>query len=148
MLGRAMGLDVGNARIGIALSDPLQTIASPFSTIKNDGTALAEILKIIKEKNVIDIAVGLPLMLTGEIGEQASLTLAFVKKLEEKLKVATLENIAIHQIDERYTSAAAENVLVGSKLKNKALRSATDRIAASLILETYLQKKAYISSSR
>ena len=132
---RLMALDVGDVRIGIALSDPLGISAQPFKTIEAK-TAASELADISKEYNVYKIIVGLPLQLNGEIGEQAKSVLAFVDKLRASV------GLEIETLDERMSSKAAERVVIDSKLKGKQRHQAVDKVAAAIILEQYLNTQA------
>jgi putative Holliday junction resolvase len=134
-MGRIMGIDYGLKRIGIAMTDILQIIASPFDVIKSvDFKKNAEtILSIAGGNDVSELVVGLPINMDGSEGEMAEI----VKKFVEKIKF--LSNIKIETIDERLTTAQAERTLIEeadvSRGKQKALK---DKIAASFILQTYL----------
>lgn len=139
---RLMGLDVGDVRIGVALTDPAGILAMPHSNINASGNrAINEIIQLVRDKQVSQIVIGLPLELSGQVGTQAKK----VQEFSEKLKIALsnnslLNDIKIHYVDERLTSAQAERVVAGSGLKNKDRRQALDKIAATLILETHISR--------
>lgn len=137
-----MGLDVGDVRIGVALTDPTCTLAMPHSNINASGNrAINEIIQLAREKQVSQIVIGLPLELSGKVGPQAKKVQEFSEKLKTALSNDSLLNsVKIHYVDERLTSAQAERVVSGSGLKNKDRRQALDKIAAALILETHLSR--------
>jgi len=134
---RVIGLDVGTKRIGVALSDPLLITSQPFSTIdrKPEKDALEKIASIIKEYSVEKIVVGLPLMMNGDFGPQAEDCSEFAKKLEQKT------NINVIFVDERLTSYQAEEILKEQNVKYTKNKGKVDMIAASIILQEYLDTK-------
>ena len=136
--GRIIGLDVGEARTGVALSDPLGMIASPFETIQvKSARADAEAVKAIaEEQGAIRIVVGLPLNMEGEVGPQAEKVLAFVEVLKEAV------GIEVVTIDERFSTAAAERSLRESGVKGKRRKQVVDQVAAQQILQLYLDREA------
>ena len=141
---RYLALDVGDARIGVALSDESGMFAHPHSTVTRSGKkTAAEIAALTKETAVSGIVVGVPFELDGTFGEQAEKVDVFVAQLQkELLKDDELAKVDIHFIDERLTTSLAERIVVGTKLKNADKRAALDRVSASLILETFLSQQA------
>ena len=134
-----MALDVGDKRIGVALTDPLKIIASPHCSIDRDKeSAYLKIFKIAQEYQCELIIVGMPVELSGKVGPQAKKTKNFIKKLNKSLKEKNY-NCEIKQWDERFSSVEAERSLIGSKLLNKDRANARDRASASLILQSYLE---------
>lgn len=133
---RKMGVDYGDKRIGIALTDALCIISSPFEVYKNIGEedALNHLNEIIKEYNVDEVAMGLPLNMDGTEGERALIHKAFGQKLEQ------LSNVKVHFIDERLTSAEAEDILIASGVRREKRKELIDKIAAQIILQTYINK--------
>lgn len=129
-----MALDVGNKRIGVALSDELQMLAQPLYTIhrKGLGKDLEEILNIINEKNVVEIVVGLPKNMDGSIGFQGEKTQKFADVLKEKV------SIPVVMWDERLTTLSARNIMIENNVKQKDKKNLVDTVAAVVILETYL----------
>lgn len=150
---RAMGLDVGDVRIGIAVSDPLRIISQPYGVIERKNRYHIRIIEQVIAHNIADIIVGLPLTLNGKMEEQAIKTISFCRKLERLLdetfagrteiaatqELTTLTRPKIRLIDERYTTAQAERTIQGERFKNKERKEAVDKISASLILENFLQ---------
>lgn len=135
--GRVMALDIGGKRIGVAMSDTLRLLASPHSTIKAQPqpAALARIAALVTQNEVVELVVGLPLTLSGQIGPQAELVKRFVAELEQSVQVP------IHLFDERLTSAEAERVMIDMGLKPDQRRARIDEMAASIILRDYLESR-------
>ncbi len=128
-----MCIDHGETRIGIALSDPLQIISSPYKVIPNtNDNTFAEIKKIIEKENIGKIVVGLPLNLNGEDTIRTGEVREFVKKLKK--------NISIPVIfwDERYSTVEANEILKKKDYSIKESKSVIDKVAASIILRDYL----------
>jgi putative Holliday junction resolvase len=132
--GRVMALDVGERRIGVAISDPTRLLATPHSTLHAQPrtVALARIAQLVRENEVAEIVVGLPLTLSGEVGPQAKLVLAFVDDLRGTL------DLPLHTFDERLTSVEAERVMSELGLKPEQRKARIDQVAASLILQDFL----------
>ncbi|CCJ34632.1 Holliday junction resolvase RuvX [Caloramator australicus] len=133
---RILGLDIGEKRIGIALSDPLGWIAQSLKTlerksIKND---VEEIIKIINDYQVEKVVVGLPKNMNGTLGESGQKVMNFCEKLLEKI------NIELIYEDERLTTMAAEKVLIDADLSRKKRKGVIDSLAATFILQTYLDR--------
>ena len=137
--GRIIGLDVGEARTGVALTDPLGIIASPFGTIQvKSPRADAEAVKTIaEEQGAVRIVVGVPLNMEGEVGPQAEKVLAFVEVLKETVGVEVVT------IDERFSTAAANRSLRESGVKSKRRKQVVDQVAAQQILQLYLDREAH-----
>ena len=134
---RKMGVDYGDKRIGIALTDSLCIISSPFEVYKNIGEedALKHLNSIIKEYDVDEVAMGLPNNMDGTEGERALLHRQFGEKLER------LSNVKVHFIDERLTSAEAEDILISSGVRREKRKELIDKIAAQIILQTFINLK-------
>ena len=134
---RIMGIDFGEKRIGIALSDPLLIFAYPFTTLQNDLTFMNNLSKIIREKNIAKVILGLP---SSKFKSSAELS----KKVQKlKLEIEFKFKIEVILWDEEYTSAIAktrviESVTKKSKRKNKDL---LDKHSAAIILQEYLDSK-------
>ena len=138
-----MGLDVGTRRIGVALSDTLAMIAQPFSTLRagpGGGMPLAEIRSIVEDRDVEVIVVGLPLRMDGTHGPAAETATVVAKELEADLGVEVVLE------DERLTSVEAERLLVEAGVRRQNRKGATDRVAAALILQSYLDRRALETS--
>ena len=129
---RIMGLDMGDSRIGVALSDPLGIMASPLTIIsrKDEEADIKAIIEIIEQKEVRHIIIGLPLSMDGSLGKQAEKVQAFAEVLGQRI------NIPIEFIDERLSTVAAKRIVQGVRKTNKETRY--DAAAAALILQCYL----------
>lgn len=143
---RVLGIDFGERRIGIALSDPTWTIASPFGTLtrrKGKRPPWAELMRIVTEQEVGEIVIGLPLDLAGEEGEWAAETRQFGEQLGRRTA------LPIHWVDERMTSVRAERAIrsLGLKRSAREQKERVDAAAAALILELYLRSCRPRSSS-
>ena len=138
---RYMGIDFGDARVGIALSDPLGMMAQGYGTLKNDGTdkLFSDIQDIIKEKEVTTIVVGLPKNMDGTEGFRSEATKVFA----EKLKAYTDAEIVFS--DERLTTVSAHGFLSEMNVRGKKRKGAVDTLSAALILETYMRKTGSFS---
>jgi putative Holliday junction resolvase len=129
-----MALDIGERRIGVALSDPSQTVASPLAVldamrIRKDP---AELTRLIEDYDVCRVVVGLPLSLDGSEGPQAGHVRATVGRLAQFLPPN------IEYFDERYSSSEAKRALTGSGVSAREQRGMVDSIAAALFLQGYL----------
>ena len=133
---RLMGIDFGDARVGIALSDPLGIMAQGHGTLKNDGTEqlYKDILSIIQEKEVTKIVIGLPKNMDNSEGFRSQAT----KEFAEKLKTYTDAEIVFS--DERLTTVSAHGFLSEMNVRGKKRKGAVDTLSAALILETYMKK--------
>lgn len=131
---RSLGLDVGDKRIGIAVSDPDQILASPLATISrdDDDKAIDAILELVSKHGAQKIVVGLPYSLGGDIGIQANKVMSFVAKLSKRTKVD------IETRDERLSTVAAQRLLADARVRGRAAKSRRDAAAAAFILQGYL----------
>ncbi len=136
---RYLGLDLGSKTLGIAISDTTLTIANVLTTLNFESDNYDSILKplenIIKENEIQKLILGYPLNMDGSIGERAEITLNFKKKLENKFKLEVVLQ------DERLTSVISNQVLISADLSRKKRKKKVDGIAASLILQSYLDKE-------
>jgi putative holliday junction resolvase len=137
---RVLGLDIGDKRIGVAVSDPLGMLARPLLVLDNQGdeAAIQAILKIVEENQAERIIIGLPLAPDGGLGLQA----VKIKDLAEKLKLKT--KVPLEYRDERGSTSEAKNILgMQGKLKKGGFekKGAYDAIAAAVILQGYLNEK-------
>lgn len=134
---RIMCLDYGDVRIGIAFSDLLQTIASPYDTYtrKSLQQDLDYFAKLCEEKEVEKIVIGIAINMDGTEGERVVLTKQFGEYLKNRV------NLPIIYIDERLSSVEAEEVLQEAGVKAINRKGLIDKIAASLILQNYLNSK-------
>lgn len=132
--GRVMALDVGGRRIGVALSDTMRVLASPLTTLRAEPRArvLAELAKLVRDYEVSVVVVGLPLTLSGEIGPQAKLVQLFAEELERAI------DMPVRLFDERLTTVAAERMMLDLGLKPEQRKARIDEVAASIILQDFL----------
>jgi putative holliday junction resolvase len=131
-----MGLDIGDSRIGLALSDPMGILASPLMIINraDEPAAIQKIVDIIREKEVGKVIAGLPLNMDGSRGNQAEKTASFVAALSRHLTVP------IEYRDERLSTVNARELIQKVRKTNRATRY--DAAAAALILQSYLEESA------
>ena len=136
-MGRWLGLDVGERRIGVALSDPLGWTASPLPPVERIGWKkdLARIRALLEDRGVACVVVGLPIRMDGTAGERAERTLEFIKRLQATTKVPVVT------WDERLTTKEAERRMVEDDVRRERRREVIDGIAASLILQGYLDHR-------
>jgi len=130
---RTLGLDVGDKRIGIAISDPHGRIAVPVRTYQRRGAGdIATLIELAGREDVQRIVVGLPYSLDGTIGPQARLSERFAAQLRA---TGTIEVVLW---DERFTSREADLQMRAAGKRGKKAKAERDAVAASIILQTYL----------
>lgn len=129
---RIIGIDFGDVRVGLALSDPLQIISQPYKVIPNDESLFEKIREIVNSKNVGKIVLGLPLNLDGEDTFKTREVRKFAEILKKKI------NIPIILWDERYTTVEANEILKKMDYGIKESKDVIDKVAASIILKNYL----------
>jgi putative Holliday junction resolvase len=134
---RILGLDVGEKRIGLAISDPLGITAQGLGVLnrQDPATDLAQLLDLARQWRVQEIVVGLPRHLDGRLGEAAGEILELARSLEESLGVKVVT------WDERLTTVEAERVLLQADLSRRRRRKVVDQVAAVLILQGYLDSR-------
>jgi putative Holliday junction resolvase len=134
---RVLALDVGERRIGVALSDPLKMLATPLATVNrvNEPDDLREISRLVDDNEVSEIVVGLPLSMSGRKGDQARLVEKFSKVLAEAV------DVPIRLVDERLSSVQAERFISDSGGRPSENRARVDATAAAIILQAYLDSK-------
>ena len=133
---RVMALDVGRKKIGVAISDVLGISANPWGYIKGEGRkkAIGKIGELIREYDIGKVILGVPKNMDGSLGAQAQYCLDFAEDLRKML------NIEIDFIDERLSSAEAEKLLISAGVSREQRKKVNDKIAASIILQSFLQK--------
>lgn len=131
-----LGLDVGDTRIGVALSDELGVAAHPLCTLtrKNRKVDLIAISDLVSIHKVECVVIGLPISLDGSIGTQAEKVQKFAKRLEHVI------DIPIEFQDERFTTAEAEEILHELNKDAKAQKELIDEVSAVIILDDYLNR--------
>ena len=132
---RWLGLDYGDRRIGVALSDEFGWTAQGLEVIarKSEDLDFARIEQLVKEHAVEEIVVGLPKNMNGTIGPRGEICLAFAEALRERLK------LPVRLWDERLTTVSAERTLLEADVSRKKRKQVIDKMAASIILQTYLE---------
>jgi putative Holliday junction resolvase len=133
---RIMGLDVGDKTIGVAISDPLMITAQSLMTIRRTSVSkdIDAIRDIINEYNISKIVVGIPKNMNNTLGPQGEKVLSFVEKLKSRF------NLDIVIEDERLTTVQAEKMLIESDVKRKNRKKVIDKVAATYILQSYLDR--------
>ena len=130
---RILGLDIGSKRVGVALSDELGITAQPLETVKRAD--FDKVLGYIAEHQVTEVVVGLPLNMNGSEGPAAKEVIALVDSLKQKI------SIPIKLWDERLTTMAAEKELIRADVRRRERKKQIDKLAAQLILQSYLDSK-------
>lgn len=133
-----MGLDVGDKTVGVAISDPLFITAQPYETIKRTKAKfdIDRIEEIIKEKDISIVVVGLPKNMNNTIGPQSMKVMSFVDLIKKRI------DIEIVYEDERLTTVQSESVLIDMNVRRENRKTHIDKIAASFILQSYLDRRS------
>jgi putative Holliday junction resolvase len=131
---RILALDVGDVRIGVAISDLSQTIAQGLDSIirKNNKEDIKAIKNILDQYEVEKIVIGLPKTMSNEIGIQAEKVLNFTELIKKEI------GIPLITWDERFTTVVADRVLIDADLNRRRRKKVIDKVAATLILQGYL----------
>jgi putative Holliday junction resolvase len=135
-MSRVLGIDFGEKRLGLALSDESRTLASPLAVYerKDLQSDLRFLRDLILRYQITEIVLGLPLNMDGSLGPKAQQVLEFKRALEESLK------LPVHTFDERFTTAEAERALLEADMSRRQRKAKRDALAAVLILQGYLQQ--------
>ena len=133
MAGRILALDVGDVRIGVAVSDPTGTIAQPLEVYRRVGYGPDSryVAALCQRMDCESVLLGLPLNMDGSTGPQAQKVMDFGAVLEKA-------GLTVHYQDERLTTVTAEAVLIGSGVRREDRRRHVDKLAAAVILEQWL----------
>ena len=133
---RYLGMDLGSKTLGLAISDKLGIISSPYKLIryKDVDDLIKEVLLIIEKEEVDALVLGYPKNMNNTIGPAAERSLEF----KELLKQST--NKEIHLVDERLSTMEAERILISADVSRKKRKKIIDEVSASIILDTYLRK--------
>ncbi len=136
-MARALGIDFGEKRVGLALSDRSNLIASPYKTLQyiSENDLISEIKKIVIDKEIGVCVIGLPLSMKGEESDQT-------KKVRRFKNLLSILELPIIYEDERFSSIIAKNSLVLQNVKTGHNKSEIDRTAAAIILQQYLDKNS------
>lgn len=138
---RALGIDYGDARVGIAITDPLNITAQGLETIQRNGTdkiVLRRLDEILEEYEIDTFVIGMPYNMNGTKTERAEITEKFIHKLKCKYN-----KIKIETIDERLTTVAAHKTMNFLDVNKKKKRDIVDTISAVYILEMYINKNKW-----
>jgi len=134
---RYLGLDLGSKTLGMAISDRTGLIASSLKIVRHNEnyvSLIPEVKKIVEEYEVEEIVLGLPKNMNNTIGPKGELSFQFKKMLEEKL------NIKVNLEDERLTTKQATDILIMNDTSRKKRKQVIDSMAATIILQSYLDK--------
>lgn len=135
---RALGVDLGSKRIGLAVSDRSGTIASPLLVLRRSRSPrhdLSEIARIAREEEVEVVVVGLPLTMAGERGTAARAAVA------EADRLATVVSVPVEMHDERLTTVTAERAMIAADVRAPQRRQVVDKIAAAVMLQSWLDAR-------
>jgi putative holliday junction resolvase len=139
-MSRYLGVDYGTRRVGLAISDGLGLTARPLEVVARRDLE-AELRKIVDEYRVDGIVVGLPTGLRGDEGESAEGARELGKEIERIL------GVPVHYVDERFTSRMAESTLLESGMRRRERRETVDKVAAAIILQTFLDSNGDFGNS-
>jgi putative Holliday junction resolvase len=135
---RALGIDLGSKRIGVAVSDRSGTIATPLMVLARSGSRRADhrrIAELVAEEEAELVVVGLPLGLDGSVGRAARAAITEAEAL------ATVVGVPVETIDERRTTVTAHDVLMERGMRGEARRAVVDKVAAAVILQQWLDRR-------
>ncbi len=137
MVGRVLGLDLGEKTLGIAMSDLLGMIASPIEVFRFPSCEFDKPLNRVKyfveKENIKEIALGLPLHMSGDESDHSKMCREFKSAIEKELK-----GVKVTLIDERWTSVQSNRTLIEADVSRKKRKMVVDKMAAQIILDTYL----------
>ena len=136
-MGRILGIDFGTKRIGLAVTDPLQIFASPLMTVRNHEFE-SFIQEYAKTEPIDEFVIGYPVTLNNQPSKSVEYIDPFIKKLEK-----LFPEIPVNKVDERFTSGMALKTMIDGGVKKMVRRdkAMVDRISASIILQTFLDKR-------
>ncbi len=136
---RTLGIDYGESRVGVAISDPFGSIALGVCTLQVTGMndAVTKVCEVCKDKGAETIVVGMPLNMNGSIGEMAEKVEKFIEKLGKKI------DVSIVTYDERLSSAMVERTLLDADMSRAKRKGVIDKLAAQVILQGYLDRQAF-----
>lgn len=147
--GRRMGIDVGDARIGVAVSDPDCILATPVETVSGvtgrrdpDGADIDRLVELAERHDIVEIVIGMPLMLDGSFGSSAKKAAELGFRLARRLG----QSVAVHFADERMTTVMAQSRLHEVGVDVKAGRRIIDQAAAVEILQSWLDRRKMVLS--
>ena len=130
-----LGIDFGQARIGLAISDELRLLAHPLETIPANKDSAKRIAEVVRDRKIDKVVIGIPRHMSGAIGEAAKKALDFAAELRQKLPCA------VETWDERLTTVAANRALTAAGKKTRETRKFIDQVAAQMILQGFLDRE-------
>ena len=138
-MGRLIGIDYGAKRVGIAVTDPLQMIASPLDAVPTNDI-INFLKKYLAEELVDAFIIGMPKNTLNESTHATPLVVNF-----KKILTSNFPNTPIHEVDERFTSKMALNAMIegGSKKKDRQQKGNIDKISAAIILQSYMESRQF-----
>ncbi len=141
--GRRLALDVGRARIGVAVSDPDGILATPVETVRaaKDGSDLRRIAQLVADYEPVEIVIGMPRTLRGELGASAKMAEGFARRLAGVLGAASTTPPRVCFFDERFTTVTAQRALRENGVRAKEQRAVIDQAAAVAILQGWLDER-------
>ncbi|KAA9395149.1 Holliday junction resolvase RuvX [Kocuria coralli] len=138
--GRRMGIDVGQVRVGVALTDPDAILATPLTTLQRDLKKHFDVkiaANLVSEHEVVEVAVGLPLAMSGEYTDSTRAALDWARRLARRLEAKGRE-VPIRMVDERWTSVQSHRLLLEAGVSRREHKDKVDQQAAVTILESAL----------
>jgi putative Holliday junction resolvase len=135
-MGRVLGIDHGDVRIGIALSDPTEFLASPLCVLDSTKAGLDQIVALIAKHEVEKVVIGLPRNMDGSYGSATEKVRRFIEKLKKKI------DIPVFEWDERLSTVSAHHALREAGFDGKQRKGLVDKVAAQIILQNYLDAQA------
>jgi len=142
---RSLGLDKGDRKTGVAICDSAEIMAIPLTVIEhnNEDATVADIVKLAEQYEIERIVIGLPISLNGTLGKQAEKVIAFTEKLSLCAEQSSLAHIEIKAWDERFSTVAAEKLMMESGARRNKRKKHRDAMAATLILQGFLDSLKY-----
>ncbi len=137
---RALGIDLGSKRIGVATSDRSGTIATPLTVLQRSGSRLGDyqsIAALVIEHEIQCVVIGLPFNMSGSIGAAAQ------SAIDEANAMAKVLTVPVYTYDERLTTVTADNILMEQKMKAQARRRVVDKVAAAVMLQSWLDHRQH-----
>ena len=139
---RIMALDVGDRRIGVAISDELEIVASPREVLRRNGQELNAIERLVHQEEIGLVVIGMPYNAEGEIGPQAKKVVHFQEQLRQRLAVPLVE------WDEHLSTWEAETILIEAGERRADRRRVVDKLAAAVILRSFLDHRHQMGTTR
>ena len=136
--GRALGIDLGTKRIGVAISDSGRTLASPYEVVQRTGDRGRDhrrLAELVEEAEAVVVVVGLPLSMDGSVGRAAQAA------LDEAEELRSVVAVPVETFDERLTTVSADRSLMQMKMKADARRRVVDKVAAAVMLQAWLDTR-------